>query len=144
MNIQLAYIVLLLAGAAMACDLREGKVPNQLILAGYLIGAVTQIRAPMDIPRCLVSLIWPVLALYPLFLLRALGAGDIKLFSVLSVFYPHTMILQIMLDSLVIGAGMSVVGLLTCRLNNERQVKYIHYTVCIFFAYVFVLCHGGT
>ena len=143
-------VVLLLTGIAMWSDLRTKKVPNRLILAGYLTGAILLINAPPDrldgLPDIVVRFVWraawPILLLYPLFLLRGLGAGDIKLFSVLSVFYPCSILTQIMVYSLFIGAGISICHILVCRITRTKRRKYIHYTVCIFFAGIIQIWKG--
>ena len=66
----------------------------------------------------LIRLIWPVALLYPIYLIRGLGAGDIKCFAVLSVILGSRLALSVIIYSLIIGA---VIGL--CRWILRGQLK---------------------
>lgn len=133
-----AMMILTLLIAAVYFDLKTDKVPNELIVLGYLIGALTQIHAPPDVRQFIVSVVWPIALLYPLFLIRGLGAGDIKLFSVLSVFYSPAILMQIMIFSLFIGAAVCFCNWIVCQFVTRTITKsYIHYTVCILFSFLF-------
>lgn len=130
-------IVLVLLGTAIYYDFRTDKVPNRLILTGYLTGAVLSVHAPPDLIHFIVSALWPIVLLYPLFLIRGLGAGDIKLFSVLSIFYSSTILIRIMILSVFIGAVISIISWFTNRFLTKTVFRhYIHYTLCIFLAFV--------
>ncbi len=132
-----------LLGVAVVTDLRTEKVPNQWIVAGYVIGAICRVRGLEDLLRMFIDILWPIILLYPLFLVRGLGAGDIKLFSVLSIFYSFSTMIQIMIISLYIGAGIIAVRFVYARLFQKSFQHYIHYTVCILAAYIVFLMKGG-
>lgn len=130
-------LALLLLGTATVFDLRTGKVPNQLIIAGFVIGAIVQIRSPEDGVRYLAIATATVGILYPLFLIKGLGAGDIKLFSALSLYCTPLFLAEVMVYSLFAGAGISAGRLLLSRVRKrDMETHYIHYTVCILLAYV--------
>ena len=70
---------------AVVQDLQSMKISNRLILAGLVLSLVFGIilgRAP-QILYILGNIFFPVIVLYLLYLLGVLGAGDIKLFSVI-------------------------------------------------------------
>ena len=135
-----AITVLLVLGAAVYFDLTREKVPNRLIITGYIAGAIFNIHAPPDIIHYLISIIWPILLLYPLFLIRGLGAGDIKLFSVLSIFTSSAVLIQVMILSLFVGTGVFALRWLACSCRTGKQPPaYIHYTLAILAAYVITL-----
>lgn len=69
--------ILLFAGAAALFDLRTSKIPNVLLLFG-VAGGFLWSRHPIY----LIRLALPLLLLYPLYYLRMIGAGDVKLFAV--------------------------------------------------------------
>lgn len=81
-NLQSVLLVLLAAGAVWF-DLREGRIPNGLILAGLGAGFVWQTiaRGPAGILFFLGGVGLPVVFLWGLFFFRMIGAGDIKLLA---------------------------------------------------------------
>ena len=143
MEARIEIMVLILLGSAMLSDLKTEKVPNGLILVGDVAGFVCRVHSPPDVLSALWDVFWPILLLYPLFLIKGLGAGDIKLFSVLSVFYHFSILTQIMILSLYVGAGIIALRLIYTRVFHTKFERYIHYTVCILAAYLIVLTQGG-
>ena len=138
MEARINLIIIVLLGLAVFSDLKTEKVPNGLIICGYAIGAFLCVHSPLGLCSFLWSIIWPILLLYPLFLIRGLGAGDIKLFSVLSVFFHYSILLQIMIYSLYVGAGICILRLAYSRVFQKKLNNYIHYTVCILAAYLII------
>ena len=152
---------------AALCDAAKGKIPNTLILSGLLMGLYVCLMAEGigGVVTFVWKALWPILVLFLLFLIRALGAGDIKLFSVISVFLSTRETAYVIAVSFLLGAFVSLlrmlrrrqtlyrVGLLmayarSCvaakRLRSyetvEESESYLHFAVCIFAAYVFVCC----
>ena len=133
-------LALFLLGAATFFDLRTGKVPNQLIVAGYLIGGIVRIHSIQDAIGCAGTAVLTIAILYPLFLIKGLGAGDIKLFSALSVYCPPVFLAEVMVGSLFVGAGIAVWRLLLQKIKRrDLETHYLHYTVCILAAFVMEL-----
>ncbi len=128
--------VLFLSLLAYMFDLREGRVPNILIISGYTTGFIYAIceKGASGIPEAIISLAWPILLLYVLFRIRALGAGDIKLFSVISLFLDHHHMLTIIFASFVIGAvfgGYRLIrtGMILSHLKNFQS--YVQKTLTV-------------
>lgn len=99
---------------AIVQDLCYMKISNWLIVIGLSIGMTSRIeRAGW---RSFVPGMWniliPVLLLYLLFRMRVLGAGDIKLFSVIGSFLSLEQLMKCIIYSFLIGATISVVLLL--------------------------------
>lgn len=67
-------------------DIRTWRVSNRLIICGLLAGLFFKVWTYQaeGIVIFIVQVSVPIILLYLLFLMRALGAGDIKLFSVIS------------------------------------------------------------
>lgn len=109
----------------------------------------------------------PILLLWPLFRHSMLGTGDIKLFSVVGLFYGSRFILQVMMAAFFLAAIMSIIhiaihGNLKIRLKylanymsdyfKTREVKEyykilrdgqepaIHFTLAILGAYIAAVC----
>ena len=79
-------VALVLTFAAVCTDLKTMRVPNGLIVLGVLAGAMLSsmgIRSG-GVILFLIRLVLPVVILYPVYLIRGLGAGDIKLIAALS------------------------------------------------------------
>ncbi len=152
------------------CDLREGRVPNILIMIGYTSGFIYAIceKGAAGVPEAIISLTWPILLLYVLFRIRALGAGDIKVFSMISLFLDHHQMLMIIFVSFVIGAAVGGIrlirtGMILSHLKNfqiyvqktltEKKITYyqtineelgkLHFCGCIFAACGVVFAREG-
>ncbi len=75
----------------------------------------------------LLGAVFPIIIMWPLFYIRALGAGDIKLLSVLGSFYGYKVILSFMVISLFFGAILSIFQIVRCgNLNIRLQYFYCY------------------
>ncbi|WP_243098695.1 prepilin peptidase [Roseburia sp. AM51-8] len=92
--------------AAVCTDLKTTRVPNGLIVLGILAGVMLSLMGIRSggVVLFLIRLIWPVALLYPIYLIRGLGAGDIKCFAALSVILGSRLALSVIIYSLIIGA----------------------------------------
>lgn len=109
---------------AAACDLTTKKIPNLLIVSGYIIAFATMIilngwsEAHIYLIRALIT----TLLLFIFYFLKALGAGDIKLFSVISIFCPNDILIRFIICSFLIAA---VTGVIRMLINGElRQAAH--------------------
>lgn len=115
---------------AVTWDLRESRIPNLLIYLGLIAGASYRILS-LEIQEeasFLVSLLWPILLLYPFFYIKAIGAGDIKLLCVLSTFLSAKDELWLIFFSFIFGAGFSCYRIITHREALKRLLsvgKYV-------------------
>ncbi len=151
-------------------DRREGRVPNALIILGYVTGFIYAIyeKGAPGIPEAIISLAWPILLLYVLFRIRALGAGDLKVFSMISPFLDYHQMLMIIFISFIAGAIVGGIRLIRAKmilshLKNfqyyvqktlaEKKITYyqtineelgkLHFCGCIFAACVLVFTWEG-
>lgn len=71
---------------AAVSDVKTGRISNRLVLTGFCVGLFYRIweEGPAGIIIFFVHATIPVFVLFLLFLMRVLGAGDIKLFSIIS------------------------------------------------------------
>lgn len=128
-----AYFVLLFSLGAMCMDLLKQKVSNVWILCGWCLGLGLGILrgGAGGTVAFLLGAVLPLLLLYPLFYFRMLGAGDIKLFSVLGGFLGWRLILKGIWYSFVIGAVFSIVFLCMCG-NWIARIQYFWEYVCAY------------
>ncbi len=96
-------LVLLLA---VIMDFRERRISNRLIALGLVSGLILRVigEGSIGIVHFIVNISIPVILLFLLFQLRALGAGDIKLFSVVGGF---VMIQQLLASGYLINSFIS-------------------------------------
>ena len=119
---------------AIVYDLRFRKIPNRLILIGLGTGMFRRVylEGGTGVLTGLISFLLPILFLYFFFLLGALGAGDIKLFSIVAIFLNAKQILWCGLWMFVIGGIWSflcVIHNLLCR--NREHIETIPFSVAI-------------
>ena len=117
-------------------DLTTDRIDNRLILSGLCLG--TGMRLLTEGPTCLVAvfgnILFPVVVLYLFYLVGALGAGDIKLFSLIGSFVQFKTLVIAMGVSLVCGA-MEALVFLACQNSVFRGLKWG-------FSYLTGLLHG--
>ena len=92
----------------------------------------------------LIQISIPVILFYLLFQMRALGAGDIKLFSVIGAFLSVQTLLWVMLVSLCAGAVLGLGKILYQKviLGKPRgEYTIIHFSIAILLAYI--ICVWG-
>lgn len=111
--------------AAAVEDIKKRRISNDIILAGFVVGMLTRIR--QDGYTGFLFFLWgavvPVLLLWCLFYFRMLGAGDIKLFSMIGGLYGVSFTVKVMVTAFFLGAVMSVFHLLKARCLGYR----LHY-----------------
>ena len=106
--------------AAVVFDLKTGRIPNKLILTGYLAGILLQVieSGPAGIFIFFQRAGSPIMLLYVLYYIKALGAGDVKLYSVTAVYFPFSQMKYVFLYSFLLGAAASLV-----RVLQKRQLR---------------------
>lgn len=118
-------LLLLFLPAAVVWDFRKGKIPNQLILTGIISGGFLLLlyNGAGAFLKCLPGMLFPVIVLFPLYRLGVLGAGDIKLFSMLGVYLTFREQLICIVLTFLAGAVISL-GVLLWRKNLIERILY--------------------
>ena len=106
-------------------DIRKGRISNRLICLGIVSGILIRIweSGVEGLVLSVVQIFIPVIVLFLLFLMRALGAGDIKLFSVIGSIWNLKVLCSCMFFSFVAGAVMSL-GKLLYHKNLFARLEY--------------------
>jgi len=119
----------------------ETRISNRLIVSGLMIGFVFRIMTEgiTGVFFFVVNILIPVILLYLLFQMRALGAGDIKLFSMLGAYISTELLLRLMFLSFVIGALLGICKIIYqfVFLKYELgKLTQIHFSPAILIAYI--------
>lgn len=126
----IAYIIISVSVLiSVYTDTKTYKILNKVVLPTLLIGiiATTYFGGWYAGVQCLLKVVIVTLILSPLFLLRFLGAGDIKLLSAIAAFWPYKEMLYIILYSFILGGIIGAVLLITRKNGLERFGKLFEY-----------------
>ena len=138
-------IALVLVIVAAVHDLREFRIPNRLIVAGIVVGvSVIVIRAFTGeyIGNYILGTLAGLAGMTFLYIIRAVGAGDVKLLAVIGMLTGLEFVLQ-----LITGFFTGIVELF---LKKTREVSMgssgikahgFHYAVGVLTGYVVVLVY---
>lgn len=108
---------------AVFLDISSRKITNQFIILSLAIGCNWQIitNGLEGMIEIILVMGITMLLLYPIYLLKGLGAGDVKLFCVIGCFLAREELIKSIIVSLVIGAIMGIF-ILT---KNKRWVPLL-------------------
>lgn len=114
---------------AAVTDLRSGRISNRLICLGLIAGLILQIWESgwSGSIRFVIQVLFPVIVLFLLFLMRALGAGDIKLFSVICSCIGLKGFVEVVKFSFLAGAVCSILVLIRNKNLFYRMVYFSDY-----------------
>ncbi|MDO4453163.1 MAG: A24 family peptidase [Eubacteriales bacterium] len=117
-SIQDIFLLGVTAGAVIT-DLREEKIKNKWILGGILFGIGIRIleEGVYGLLFAFLGMSVPLVLLWIAFCERWIGAGDIKLFSVLGSILGMGRILECMMAALLFGAFYAAI----CRLAGRKK-----------------------
>lgn len=130
MKIVILFFLLVIA---MMQDIRSGRVSNRLILLGLLIGLICKVQESevRGIYLFLRNVSVPVILFYLLFLMHVLGAGDIKLFSMIGGILTIEELFLCIWYSFGVGGILSLFYLLRDK-NGWKKLKYAwNYLLCV-------------
>lgn len=124
-------ILLILLSIAVITDMISYKIPNLLILIGLVLGVGFRIyfEGVSGLKEAAVCMVLIMLFLVPLFLLRCIGAGDIKLFCMTTCFLSMQEAEKCLIGMLVIGAIMSLGQMVWQRSFRERMSYLKNYCI---------------
>ena len=124
-------LLLVFVTAAAVSDLSRRKIPNRLVLAGLLAAFCLHgaLAAPSWLWDSLGGMATGFFLLLPLYLLRGMAAGDVKLIAMVGAFAGPWPVLQICFATFVLGGLMAVLmisyqGKWRACLRNVRQLLW--------------------
>ena len=107
---------------AVYTDVKTGKIENGNVLIGFMIGIILSCieHGGSGLAESLKMAFVTLVALIFLFIIKGLGAGDIKLFCVLAAFYPRQ-IVSVIITAFFMGGAIGV-GRMVYRWIRKQRV----------------------
>lgn len=142
-----AGIALILIVWAVSEDVKAFRIPNRLIIAGYIAGVIMLVIRGFSgeyIGNYITGTLVGLSEMLIFYIIKAVGAGDVKLFAVLGLLLGKTLITQLLIVSLVTGGITGVVELCIKKTGRVElgmshvQMHGFHYAVAILMAFVVV------
>ena len=123
------FLPVVISAVAVWMDLRDASVDNGWILFSFITGLVIQVmeKGPKGGIIFLTGAAVPVILLGILFVLRMLGAGDIKLLCALGGIMGPRTIVECIVYSLLAGAGISLAILISTGGIRQRILYLCQY-----------------
>lgn len=127
-HLQEAVLGSLLLSAAY-CDIRTRKIPNIFIVTGWLFGIAFgfEKRGVSGMMSGVVSAVIVILLGFFLFHMGMIGAGDVKLFSVVSCMQTVDRLFRILVVFFAVTGSMSLWKLVKNRLLAKRFCYFWRY-----------------
>lgn len=131
-------VLLCIILAAVFSDIRTGKIRNRLILLGLILGCGITFyeKGISQMPFWFIQITIPVILFFLAFRIGGLGAGDIKLFSVIAGFLTMEEWWTVMAAAFLSGAVICVGKL---ALKDQEKPHTIHFSVPILAGYLYYL-----
>lgn len=113
-----------LLGLAVGCDLSTRRIPNWLVLAGliaaigcsvtatYTAGNQPSAGSTLGLANSLIGALSGLVIMLPLYALRAMGGGDVKLMAAIGAFLGPMQVLGAALLTFIAGGVLSLIAAL--------------------------------
>lgn len=113
-------------------DFYKGKIPNLLIITGCCYGWIRMIYYH-DVLKSIPGILFPIIILFPMYKIGVIGAGDIKLFSMIGFYFTFMETIFCIFTAFVLGAVFSVISMVRYENFTERMTYLFSYIKECFF-----------
>lgn len=131
MEVLSAVLLLLFLSTAVVTDLRARIIPNALVLAGSLAGILLGTLLPQGIGffQALGGFTLGLGIFLPIYFMRAMGAGDVKLMAMTGAFLGYAEIVEVALWVLLMGGVLALTfalrrGVARRMASNLREMLF--------------------
>lgn len=128
------FLVWSILTTANLFDARNYKIPNELIILGYCAGLFLNVQnhQMMGVVFFIAKAIWPILLLFLLTDIGGLGAGDVKLFSVMATMVGAKEVVDTMIYSVMLAG---IIAIYICVKEGHIVKRKLHFSLYITFAF---------
>ncbi|MDU0200227.1 A24 family peptidase [Paenibacillus sp. MAH-36] len=118
---------------AFVTDVRKAVIPNILTISGAVVGIMlnVSISGMNGLTFSLIGAGSALMAMFLLYLIGALGAGDVKLFTAIGAMMGFSFVFQLMLYSILCAALIGLVLLLMHKQMAETGLKLMKWLFSI-------------
>lgn len=111
---------------ALYSDIKTYKIKNYITIPFMCIGILTNLffYGLHGLHESLLGICYPIGILMVLFMLRMLGAGDMKLFGAIGAIMGYSFVLDVIIYSFLAG-GIISIAILIKRQNFVQQIRYL-------------------
>lgn len=117
-------------------DAKSYRIPNQLIILGYLAGIFVNLQSygMIGVAYFVIRAAWPIFVLSLLYLCgKQIGSGDIKLFSAMSTLVGARVTADVMVTSVIVAAIAIIAVSVYEKQLLRRHLHYSFYITAAFF-----------
>ncbi len=138
----IVILIFLLFGAVWM-DFKETRIPNTLILFGLISGMLYHLMSDTGQGFLLVlfGIFLPIIVFFPLFMIGAMGAGDIKLLAVTGSFFSIGENVKCIGAAIVIGGIIGLFKLIFHKRAQKKEKVGIRFSLPVFIGATLVM--GG-
>ena len=111
---------------AAIVDIYCYKIPNLWIGIGMVMGLVFMVKEDgvSDCVQALIHILMVFMVFYPFYLLRGLGAGDVKLFMMLGCYIKGTTYLYCLLITMLLAGAWALIKIALYR-DSRKRLSYL-------------------
>lgn len=115
-------VMIFLVGVATFIDLRERRIPNWLVVTGMATGLLFHLLMSngQGVIFALSGVAVGIGVLFPLYVMRAMGAGDVKLMGMIGTFVGASSVLGVLLATLAAGGVLAL-----CMAAGKRMLPQL-------------------
>lgn len=132
--IKFSVLIILLILATVS-DFKTYRIPNKLILSGLVISFFFQFfkGSFLSVLYCFGTLILVCVVFLPIYFIRAIGAGDIKLFAMITCFIGMKQGLQVIIVAFMIGGIFSLIKLFRYHIFHVQLQSLAEYVTQFYY-----------
>lgn len=110
-------------------DYKKSKIPNICILTGMVYGMMYQFlhNGMEGVVFSIIQAFVLFMLFYPFYLVKGLGAGDVKLFMMLGMYFPPQELLNCLFITFLLAAGKCMFSMIRYEKTRNRLLYFMRY-----------------
>ena len=132
--IKFSVLIILLVLATVS-DFKTYQIPNKLILSGLVISFFFQFfqESFLSVLYYFGTFILVCVVFLPIYYIRAIGAGDIKLFAMITCFIGMKQGIQVIIVAFIIGGIFSFIKLVRYHITGVQLQSLAEYVTQMYY-----------